>query len=200
MRTMNTSAPVSARGFLEDSSRDVIATSCLLSRTGCGALSASTCLVGGAPKRSGHGRLDVLESRSSSPVGRDEDECCYALKVESDRAEGLTEQPARPVPADRLADLPPRQERHSRRPHSCPKPQGEVLGSDRLSGAQDVPKQIAVSDDAVPPEPLTGQGNTYRVVSRFLPFARRRASTFLPPGVELRLRNPCFLFPLRFFG
>ena len=41
---------------------------------------------------------------------------------------------------------------------------------------------------------------TYRVVRRFLPFARRRASTFRPPALELRLRNPCFLFPLRFFG
>jgi len=41
---------------------------------------------------------------------------------------------------------------------------------------------------------------TYRVVSLFLPLARRRASTFRPPGVELLRRKPCFRFPFRFFG
>ena len=41
---------------------------------------------------------------------------------------------------------------------------------------------------------------TYRFVRRFLPFARRRARIFLPPTLELRFKNPCFLFPFRFFG
>jgi hypothetical protein len=37
-------------------------------------------------------------------------------------------------------------------------------------------------------------------VRRFLPLERLRASTFRPPGLELRFRNPCFLLPFRFLG
>jgi hypothetical protein len=41
---------------------------------------------------------------------------------------------------------------------------------------------------------------TYLVVRRFLPLARLRDSTLRPPPLELRFRNPCFLFPFLFFG
>ena len=37
-------------------------------------------------------------------------------------------------------------------------------------------------------------------VRRFRPFARRRFSTFRPPGVAMRARNPCVLFRRRLLG
>jgi hypothetical protein len=36
--------------------------------------------------------------------------------------------------------------------------------------------------------------------TRFRPLARRRDSTFWPPWVFMRVRNPCFLLRLRRFG
>ncbi len=166
----------------------------------CGALPASACSVDSAAERGGHGRSDVRVVRPRCARGRDEDGRGDAAQIDLRLAEGLTKQPSRAVPLDRLADLSPRQESDSRRSDSRPIPQSEVLGSNRASRSQHVPQNVPVPDDAIPSELLTGQRSTYRVVSRFLPFARRRASTFLPPGVALRLRKPCFLLPLRTLG
>lgn len=49
-------------------------------------------------------------------------------------------------------------------------------------------------------QPLVSRQSPGQTVSRFRPFARRRASTLRPPFVAIRSRNPCVLARRRRFG
>ena len=157
-------------------------------------------MVGGAPKCGIDGALHFAVVTRRRSLCCDEDEGRNSPDLDLTCPECLSKDPPRAVPSDRLSDLLPRQERYSRRAVSQPVPQSEELGPDRLALLKRIPDLCPAPDDAVSAECLARQAVTYRVVKRFLPLARRRASTFLPPGVELRLRNPCFRLPFRFFG
>ena len=116
------------------------------------------------------------------------------------RPERFSKDPLRAVPLDRSSNPLPRQEGHARRSLSSSVAHSSVRGPHHRSRLHCPVQRLPPVDPRISPQALRRHWTTYRVVRRFLPFARRRARTFRPPGLELRARNPCFLLPLRFFG
>ena len=107
-------------------------------------------------------------------------------------AEMLPQEPLDAVAKGRAADAPPHREAEAHRFPLAPgdmedeRPRAEAPSGPEGAGKVRPPENPGGPREAVLP-PLRGS----QTVRRRRPFACRRLRTFLPPGVLIRLRNPC---------
>jgi len=156
--------------------------------------------VGGAAQRGRDGTPEIARVCRTRAVTRYEDEGLNSEQALAAQSKRFPKDPLRAVSLDRPSNVSSRQERHIRRSRAREVAHPEIRRPHYLSGLDRQLQSPPAPDSAVSPQSARRQPTTYRVVSRLRPFARRRASTFRPPGVELRFRNPCFVLPFRFFG
>ena len=156
--------------------------------------------VGGAAQRDRDGTSEIARVCCTRSVTRHEDEGLNPEQALAAQSKRFPKDPLRAVSLDRSSNVSSRQERHCRRSRAGEVAHPEVRRPHYLSALDRQLQSPPAPDRAVSPQLARRQPTTYRVVKRLRPFARRRASTLRPPGVELRFRNPCFVLPFRFFG
>lgn len=147
---------------------------------------------GGCPDGLGNGPAKGSAHNAAQRPGGHGDEVRTGRECAAVLAEVLAQEPLDAVANGRAADAPPHSQAEAHRFPLAPgdmedkQPRAEAPPGPEGAGKIRPPDNPGGPREAVLP-PLRWP----QTVRRQRPFARRRLRTFLPPGVLIRLRNPC---------